>query len=444
MNTTGDNVGNAADVKTKGRWRTLFAVGFNNSMDVCEENGTGILFPAYRAALGMNVADLGTLTSIGKVIEAIFGPIWGMVADRFSRKMILTWGAIAWGLLSIWIGFVENFQQLLVLRIIMSIALVSYWGASNSLATDLFPMNERGKAMGILRSFATAVLMLGMLYLSWVVTIPGSGWRIGFISLGVLSILSGLVTAIFAIEPPRGTSDAALAGIAAQAEARYVFGLKSALQVLRIPTMLFVFLDRFLYVPVVTIAGTFFVTWMVDDRHYTTSSAALTMAVMVAGSAAGAFLGGFICDWADRRSKYGRLIAAHASRFLLIPLTYLAFQVVWGDWASLTIAVFMMALCMDFSFGGAIGPIIGAVCLPEQRGTGFSVYRFGHVIFGALLAFLVGIWGTRFGLTTTFFWVVTVWAGASAIAWFGFYFFYPRDKGRQEAILIQRRAELIG
>ena len=89
----------AADVPAiKGRWRNVVTLAFAGVVDAGEDQAMSSMFPAIRASLNMTTANLGTITSLGKVMEMVFGPIWGVLADRYSRKRILIIGAGWWSL----------------------------------------------------------------------------------------------------------------------------------------------------------------------------------------------------------------------------------------------------------------------------------------------------------------------------------------------------------
>jgi len=68
-------------------------LAFAGVVDAGEDQAMASMFPAIRVSLNMTTAHLGTITSLGKIMEMIFGPIWGVLADRYSRKRILIIGA---------------------------------------------------------------------------------------------------------------------------------------------------------------------------------------------------------------------------------------------------------------------------------------------------------------------------------------------------------------
>ncbi len=218
MTTVSETLPAAEAAPIKGRWRNVVTLAFAGIVDAGEDQAMSSMFPAIRTSLNMTTAHLGTITSLGKVMEMIFGPIWGMLADRFSRKRILIIGTGLWGLWTLLIGFSASYEMLLTLRVIAAIGLVALGSPMNSMLTDLFPQRERGKVFGIMRMISSLAVIVSILFFGRMAEIPETGWRIGFVTFGALSMLSGLFFALFLKEPPRGGAEAAISDVAQESE----------------------------------------------------------------------------------------------------------------------------------------------------------------------------------------------------------------------------------
>ena len=102
----------------KGAWRTLWVMAGAQFVDMAEGNALGGAFPSIQQSLGLDVGHLGTINAIKHFVGMVFGPLWSMAADRYSRKMVLVWGTGVWGLWTILVGFSATYQQLLILSVI--------------------------------------------------------------------------------------------------------------------------------------------------------------------------------------------------------------------------------------------------------------------------------------------------------------------------------------
>ena len=143
------------------------------------------------------MGHLGTIASVKGITGAIFTPLWGMIADRYSRKAVLVWGTGIWGLWTLMIGFVQNYQQILILSVISGIGLVALQSPLNSLISDLFKEEERGKAFGVFRAISFVGTVIAILLFGYLAEASVIGWRIAFWLFGGLSVLSGLLIWLF-------------------------------------------------------------------------------------------------------------------------------------------------------------------------------------------------------------------------------------------------------
>lgn len=429
----------------KGRWRNVVTLAFAGIVDAGEDQAMSSMFPAIRASLNMTTAHLGTITSLGKVMEMIFGPIWGMLADRFSRKRILIIGTGLWGLWTLLIGFSASYEMLLSLRIIAAIGLVALGSPMNSMLTDLFPQKERGKVFGIMRMISSLAVIVSILFFGRMAEIPETGWRIGFVTFGALSMLSGLLFAFFLKEPPRGGAEAVIADVAQKSEKKYTFSWQSVAAIFRVPTNLLLIFEKIFGVPVQLTILTFAVTWLVDERGFRPGQATTVLTGIIIGSALSTLIGGLLGDWAERKNpRFGRLFVAQGSRAMMALLGYFFFQQVSGSMMNFFVFALLFGLFMDMAFPAAIAPMIAAINAPEQRSTAYAVNRLANGLIQAAVAAIVGIVGNQITLTNLFFWAVTVSLTLSVIFWFAFYPFYHRDCMALNDLLEKRKAELVG
>jgi DHA1 family multidrug resistance protein-like MFS transporter len=136
------------------------------------------------------------------VVMAIFSPIWGSMADRYGRKLMVVramfGGAVVMGAM----GFVQNVQQLVVLRALQG-CLTGTTAAATTLVASSVPRQRAGQALGLLQmavySGASAGPLLGGL------VADHFGYRAAFVVTGVLLFLAGITVAIFVheeFEPP--------------------------------------------------------------------------------------------------------------------------------------------------------------------------------------------------------------------------------------------------
>lgn len=84
-------------VKPKRRWYTVLALSSAALVDSMESFGYEILWPYMYRSLGVAMSMLAPILSVGKFIGTITTPIWGVLADRYSRKVMLIVMTGIWG-----------------------------------------------------------------------------------------------------------------------------------------------------------------------------------------------------------------------------------------------------------------------------------------------------------------------------------------------------------
>ncbi|MEB3100873.1 MDR family MFS transporter [Ferviditalea candida] len=142
------------------------------------------------------VADLGGFSLFSWVfsgfllMQAIFVPIYGKLADLFGRKPVFYMGVAVFLIGSILCGFAGSMTQLIIFRFIQGIGAGAIQPIAMTIVGDIYTIEERGKIQGYLASvwgFASVVgptlggIFVEYVHWSWVfwVNIP----------LGIISIL---------------------------------------------------------------------------------------------------------------------------------------------------------------------------------------------------------------------------------------------------------------
>lgn len=153
---------------------------------------------------------LGSITKVTLGISLYLGvygfaqlPV-GFLSDRVSRKNLLATGAIINGAAIALCAFIPTYPVFLVGMFGAGLGASTFHPVNASYLSDLY-RNKRGSALGLSGFGATTGLFLGPL-------IGGAlcdaiGWRKTFIAFSIVSILVGVIFAMFAIEPEREAFD---------------------------------------------------------------------------------------------------------------------------------------------------------------------------------------------------------------------------------------------
>src|SRR4051812_33201186 len=134
----------------------------------------------------------------------ILSPLFGFLADRFRRWLLIAVGVILWSLASGASGLASTFALLLITRCFVGVGEAAYGPVAPTIISDLYPQSRRGAVlawfyMAIPVGSALGYILGGYVGGHW-------GWRYAFYVVVPPGILLGLIT-LFMPEPPRGASD---------------------------------------------------------------------------------------------------------------------------------------------------------------------------------------------------------------------------------------------
>jgi MFS transporter, DHA1 family, multidrug resistance protein len=195
------------------RWKSTLVASW--LAQICSIIGFGLVgpfLPFFIRELGVHDeravvlwAGWGLGTSAGLTM-AIFAPLWGVLADRHGRKLMVArsmfGGALVLGLMS----QVQNVYQLLGLRVFQGM-LTGTVSASVALVSSVVPKRHSGFALGLMQS----ALFVGSSVGPWVggAIAQQEGYRIPFYFAAGFVFLGGLMTVFIVREnfvpPDRAT-----------------------------------------------------------------------------------------------------------------------------------------------------------------------------------------------------------------------------------------------
>ena len=357
----------ASPAKPRHRWYTVFALSVAYLIDSMEGYTLQFLWPYMYPTLGIPVANLAILQSIGRVVSAITGPIWGYIADRSSRKAILVVMTGVWGLWTAAKGFANSFSQLLLFATLAGIGLTVLEPAALSLLSDLFDRKERGRAIGFMIAAGFAGSMVSVVILGAIAEGNANAWRYGFIIIGALSFASGLLL-LGINERPRGSAEPEISDVVT-AETAPRIEPQLIPQLLHIPTWVFNMISGNIDFMGFAILSAWAFTWIVElDMG---PMVQVAMLAMMAGTVLGHLGFGWLSDYVDRRNpNYGR-VAIGQIGFVINLGAAIGFLAL-GDRGVLVLSIFGMLFGLSFALkgSGAQLPIEQNVLPPELRSTG--------------------------------------------------------------------------
>jgi len=410
----------------RGRWYSVFALSAAYLIDSMESFTTQFLWPYIYPVLGVPVANLAILQSVNRAISAVTGPVWGYIADRFSRKWLLVIMTGIWGLWTSAKGFADTFSQLLLFSVLAGIGLTVLEGAALSILSDLFDRETRGRAIGIrigagFTGSAIAIFVLGSIADS-----NPEAWRIGFIVMGILSFVSGIFL-LGMKEPPRGSAEPELSDVVTVETAPKIeFNLLP--QLFRNRSWLIILVCEICDFIGFGVIASWAMTWMYELNFGT--SIQMAMMLLMVGTILGHLTFGWVSDYFDKRHPKRARLTIGMIGFVLNLVASIGF-IGFGDRGIGYLSGFGLLFGLTFALKGtgARLPLQQNVLPPELRATGRSMIIWSSSLLEAAALALSGWLLNRLGEDLQHMMLILV-PGPIFLAtlfWTGLFRTYPRD-----------------
>jgi DHA1 family multidrug resistance protein-like MFS transporter len=131
----------------------------------------------------------GALFAAHAVTMTVFAPIWGSLADRYGRKIMVQRAMFGGAVVLTAMGFVQNVQQLIILRAIQG-SLTGTVSAATTLVASSTPRERSGYALGLLQMAVWTGASVGPMLGGFVA--DTWGYRATFWITGTLLFAAGL------------------------------------------------------------------------------------------------------------------------------------------------------------------------------------------------------------------------------------------------------------
>ncbi|AXK47013.1 MFS transporter [Brachybacterium saurashtrense] len=413
----------------KGNGRAMAAMGFSQAVDNSEGGLIDTFFPLIGAAFGVGEGMLGLLSAISKFARMLFGPFWAMMADKYGRKKILLLVTGVWGLWTIASGFAPNFTWLLILYSISVVGTVASEPIINGLLPDLFRQSQRGKAYGTIRAVGTGVgIVMGPaigLFARGDDPSPDA-WRYAMWTMGAISILSGVLIAMWVKDPRQNTAREDMMAEAGR------FKISDGATLFKIPTVSLMAGMVVLVTSLVLLA--FYPNFLVVERGLSVFQATMAMSFFSLGAVFSSFLGGRLADLFVRSfGEKGRIMLMQIYLVSFAGTVALVTQLPYEGFVVSIPLNLLLGLVFSVGFSGCVPPMVSNVVPSQLSATAFAMLF--SLIQGGITALMVlglGFVAEAFSSQTTFVWFAVVPYLLNAVYWTMFYRVYPRDVARQK------------
>ncbi|ADH85442.1 MFS transporter [Desulfurivibrio alkaliphilus] len=339
--------------------------------------GIGIIvpvMPVFATSLGASGLALGFIIASFSITRGVCQPVVGILSDRWGRKGFMLAGLLVFGTVGLLIPLATSVENLVLIRALHGVGSAMIVPVAMAYVSDLAPMGEEGRYMGLLNSAIFAGIgsgpLLGGIFTDlW-------GMAAAFHAMAALSFLALVLVLLqvpaMAVDPERaGNGDGLFTAMAKMLASRRTSGLllaRLATMIIMVPTMAFLPL------------------FMTQAFAASAVQIGVVISVRTLINAVLQGVGGRLADRHDKPTllRIGCLLMSGV--MILIPLA--------GNFWSLLLLFVVLGLAEAI-----IWPTLGALATEEGRkygqGTMMGVYNLamsGGVLTGALAAGIATDW----------------------------------------------------
>ncbi len=356
--------------------------------------------------------QISLLASAAVVLNALITMPAGYLADRWHRARSMAVTVALWSIVSTLGAFMPTFALLLVTRASLGFGQGITEPSANSLLSDYYERDGRGRAFSIQQALIFGGIALGTTVSGYV----GQyfGWRYAYLVVS----LPGLVVAYLVsrlYEPRRGESDSKTIGQEIEnneipEKVRFfefgiwefikslTIGLKDdVLTILKIPTLRLTLVGVASILFTVSAIGFWLPVFYQRSYHMSQANAGLAFGLMlILGGIPGLVLGGRLADRLIAKYSTTRVVMPGICAFVATTIFLISFS------SKLPFYPVVVLHLIGFLFGAAAVPALRAgladVTPGHLRGAGFGAFNLTSVIFGSAAApLIVGFLSQHYG-----------------------------------------------
>lgn len=367
----------AADTKASARGAgqgAFFAVAVLTAMNLLnyiDRYVPSAVKDLFKRDLGLTDTETSLPFSAFVLVYMVASPVFGGLADRFSRKWLIALGVALWSAATASAALAIGFWTFFLARALVGVGEAAYATIAPSLLSDFFAPERRNRILTLFYVAIPVGAALGFV-LGGLIG-QHYGWRVAFLVCGLPGILAAGL-ALLIKEPTRGGLDAPEAPAAPPTWREAVRALT------RNRTYVFAVAG---YAAVTFAAGgmaEWFPAFLMRYRGMDVAEAgSLVGTATVAGGLGGTLVGGFLADRLSRVTRNPYLALSGAS---MLPSAVFAGLAIYVEDRTLVGACIFLAQFFLWFYNGPINTVIVNAVKSSMRARAFGLSTLAIHLFG--------------------------------------------------------------
>ena len=342
--------------------------------------------PLFQKELGFSDAQTAYPLTAFVIVYMLTSPVFGALADRMSRKVLIAVGVALWSLATAAGALAAGIVSFILARAMVGIGEAAYATIAPSLISDFYPPERRNR---ILTFFYVAIPVgSAMGFILGGLTGNAFGWRAAFLICGLPGLLAAGL-ALMIREPARGALD--------PVPAPAVPAWPDALRILRASAPYVVAVAGYIAATFASGAvADWYPTFLVRQRGWELAQATgVTGLAAVVGGLGGTLTGGLLADWLKPRVRSPYFALCCLS---MIPATACMVMVLAVKQSALILAFIVLGQFFFWFYNGPINAIIvnAVPAAMRARAVATSILMI-HLLGDAISPTIVGMISDRTG-----------------------------------------------
>ena len=211
------------------RWQALIVLAMSLLIVSVDNTILNVALPTIRTELDASSSELQWIVDSYLLVFAVLLLIAGTLGDRFGRKKALTVGLLIFGAGSVLAAISSSSTELIASRALMGVGAAAIMPTTLSILTNIFPEDERPKAIAIWAAVAGMGIAIGPISGGWL--LENFDWSSIFL-VNIPIVIGGLIAGAILIPESRDPEPKALdfpgAGLSIAGLTAIVWGLIEA------------------------------------------------------------------------------------------------------------------------------------------------------------------------------------------------------------------------
>ncbi len=178
-----------------GKWAILLTVVLMTFMSTLDSSIVNVALPAMQRELSVSASDIQWVSSVYLLVCCAAVLIFGRAGDLFGKVRLFQAGVALFTAGSLLCGLSGSLPALIAARCVQGLGAASATANNMGIVTEVFPVEQRGRALGIVSTFVSLGMMCGPTVGGMLIAVyPWESIFLINVPIGVASFVVGLRT----------------------------------------------------------------------------------------------------------------------------------------------------------------------------------------------------------------------------------------------------------